>query len=241
MTNEQYENWKDFSRRMARTCFGHLRMRPSKQWVIEQVEDWFDGFDERDIPCIRSWDHSDDYPEGHDFYRKRFRTACWYCVQKGLPIGSSKMCHCENGNIYDYARPNCIGDRMSSHWDEIERGRYFCPACRHDDCRTRYPFYEQSCPKCDRGCRCDEVDQIAHEQWQEQWAAPVQCCIRAGLDMASEPSMGVIGFTAGDLRRMYPEGVPAWIFPPNERLRYWGTDKLNGTFAALPDDAGVVL
>lgn len=39
----------------------------------------------------------------------------------------------------------------------------------------------------------------------------VSCCIRAGLDMASAPSAGVIGFTVGDLRRMYPEGNPPWV------------------------------
>ncbi|WP_125901022.1 hypothetical protein [Methylobacterium indicum] len=39
----------------------------------------------------------------------------------------------------------------------------------------------------------------------------VSCCIRAGLDMAAEPSAGVVGFTVGDLRRMYPLGLPAWV------------------------------
>lgn len=40
----------------------------------------------------------------------------------------------------------------------------------------------------------------------------MRCCIRAGLDMAAEPSGGVLGFTAGDVRAMYPEGVPEWMF-----------------------------
>lgn len=75
----------------------------------------------------------------------------------------------------------------------------------------------------------------------ERWMGPAMCCVRAGLDMASEPSAGVVGFTAGDLRRMYPEGVPDWVIPPGERLKYWLSDKLNGTFAELPDDAGIVL
>lgn len=39
----------------------------------------------------------------------------------------------------------------------------------------------------------------------------VSCCVRAGLDLAAGPSAGVIGFTVGDLRRMYPLGLPAWI------------------------------
>lgn len=51
----------------------------------------------------------------------------------------------------------------------------------------------------------------AFEWWEEQWVTPVTCCIRAGLDMASAPSAGVVGFTVGDLKRMYPEGIPAWV------------------------------
>lgn len=39
----------------------------------------------------------------------------------------------------------------------------------------------------------------------------IACCVRAGLDMASDPSGGVVGYTVGDLRRMYPEGLPGWL------------------------------
>jgi hypothetical protein len=90
-------------------------------------------------------------------------------------------------------------------------------------------------------CRCDEVDFLAYEQFSDQWLGPVRCCIRAGIDFACEPSAGVLGFTAGTVRRMYPDGVPDWVFPPDERLHYWLTDKVNGTFAELPDEAQVVL
>jgi len=59
----------------------------------------------------------------------------------------------------------------------------------------------------------------------------VSCCIRAGLDVASAPSGGVVGFTVGDLRRMYPDGLPEWVIagydPP--------------ITAETPDDAGVWL
>ncbi len=45
-----------------------------------------------------------------------------------------------------------------------------------------------------------------------QWCGPIRCCLRAGLDLASPaPTSGVVGFTAGDLRRMYQEGVPDWV------------------------------
>ena len=41
------------------------------------------------------------------------------------------------------------------------------------------------------------------------------CCIRAGLDMAAEPTGGVVGFTKGSIEQMYPEGVPNWITHPD--------------------------
>jgi hypothetical protein len=50
-----------------------------------------------------------------------------------------------------------------------------------------------------------------YRRWDELWACRVQCCIRAGLDLASEPSAGVLGFEICDLRRMYRNNIPAWI------------------------------
>jgi hypothetical protein len=46
---------------------------------------------------------------------------------------------------------------------------------------------------------------------EDQWYGPVRCCLRAGLDLASAPSAGVVGFTAGDLFNMYPDGLPEWL------------------------------
>lgn len=39
----------------------------------------------------------------------------------------------------------------------------------------------------------------------------LHCCVRAGLDMASKQSGGVIGFNKADILRMYPSGVPHWV------------------------------
>lgn len=50
-----------------------------------------------------------------------------------------------------------------------------------------------------------------YEPFGNRFLKQVQCCIRAGLDMASAPSAGVLGFTVGDLRRMYPLGLPSWV------------------------------
>jgi hypothetical protein len=39
----------------------------------------------------------------------------------------------------------------------------------------------------------------------------ITAIIRASLDVAVKPSAGVGGFTVGDLRKMYPEGLPEWV------------------------------
>lgn len=125
------------------------------------------------------------------------------------------------------------------NWDhtepsEDERSRWphycMCVASHMDDIQEYHVPDYWALPEGDRG---DEII--------EKWMGPARCCVRAGLDMACEPSAGVVGFTAGDIRRMYPDGVPDWVFPPGERLHYWLSDEINGTFAELPDDAGVVL
>lgn len=79
----------------------------------------------------------------------------------------------------------------------------------------------------------------AFRRWEERVVAPFECCVRAGLDMAAEPSAGVAGFTVGDLRRMYPEGVPEWIlaaFAPRK-----GRALSRRQWDRSPDSAGVWL
>lgn len=63
------------------------------------------------------------------------------------------------------------------------------------------------------------------------WTSPVSCCVHAGLDVVAEPSAGVVGFDVGDLRRMYPEGLPDWVAA-------WFTDPIT---ADTPDAQGVWL
>jgi hypothetical protein len=68
--------------------------------------------------------------------------------------------------------------------------------------------------------------------WDEQWISPVRCCIRAGLDVASNPSRyGVVGFTIGDIRKMYPQGIPQWIAD-----QFVGADDKPVNFSACADD-----
>jgi len=56
---------------------------------------------------------------------------------------------------------------------------------------------------------CDR--ERAYEKAEERWCGAAQACLRAGLDVACSPSAGVTGFTAGDIRVMFPEGVPDWV------------------------------
>jgi hypothetical protein len=54
-------------------------------------------------------------------------------------------------------------------------------------------------------------DERKAEKWDDLWLTRVNCCLRAGLDLASLPSAGVVGFEVCDLRRMYRGNIPAWI------------------------------
>lgn len=76
----------------------------------------------------------------------------------------------------------------------------------------------------------EDARRHAEERWMEQWGSAVSCCIRAGLDVVAEPSMGVLGFTLGDLRKMYPAGIPQWV-----------VDWFDGDVREDPDETGVWL
>ena len=44
-----------------------------------------------------------------------------------------------------------------------------------------------------------------------EFGSAIMCCIRAGFDVAIEPSAGVLGFDMGDIRAMFPEGFPPYV------------------------------
>jgi len=58
-----------------------------------------------------------------------------------------------------------------------------------------------------------------------------RCCIRAGFDVAVSQSAGVLGFTAGDLRRMYNGVVQDWTTSLD----------LDTPFEQIPDDEHIWL
>jgi hypothetical protein len=222
MTPEQYDRWKDFAVRMARTCWTN-RNRPSRDWIVEQVAEVFGQLDPKDIVSIKDWDNSEPYPEGHPYYRRTYRRPCWHC--KTPPRKPDCPYRCEDAAIFDYAHAAYMCDWMTEWEDFI-----------YDDWQ-RYATVKEA-------RRIEAAREPDYEHLRaliDKWANPVGSCIRAGLDCASAPSAGVLGFTAGDIRRMYPEGVPEWVFSPDKRLVFWPSGELDGFFEELPDDAGVVL
>jgi hypothetical protein len=68
---------------------------------------------------------------------------------------------------------------------------------------------------------CDYVDERLSEHYHTKYTtdkekgnrflAQVRACVRAGFDVAVEPSAGVIWFTVGDLRSIFPNGLPEWV------------------------------
>ena len=175
MTKEQFERWRDFALRMAKTCYsGKLRL-PSRKWIIERVTEFLDDM-EAYYPRIKDWD------------------SRW-----------------TDAGPREYP---CVSDSMI----EFEWNRMPWSVRRLDD----------------GGENAD-----AFTEARDRWFGPVNCCVRAGLDMASAPSAGVVGFTLGDLRKMYHEGIPEWIaegFRDNRGKPYTGK-----RLARLSDREGVWL
>lgn len=227
MTRKQYERWKDFAKRMARTCFWGRR-RPTSKWIVEVVDDWFSSYDDREqLFTVHDWDNSGPFKDRRREYYKSYCGCGGARFKLGYPDPKCRECR-GSGIHYAFQTGSLMCDDVSQFLDGYEPHQR-CRACRDRS------------PRRNLECDCDDIESMAREQWADQWGGPVRCCIRAGLDMAVAPSAGVVGFTAGDLRRMYPRGVPKWVMPPDERLHYWLSDEINGTFAELPDIAGIVL
>jgi hypothetical protein len=211
MTPEQYDRWQDFAIRMARTCFKR-NCRPYSYDIIDAVEDFFacvegGGFeyDSETVLLIRDWDNCDPYPEGHRFHRVDRTGPCGCCYHDGYMSGKNPpRADCEHcggtGLRKHYLEPMCVPDVLSES------------------------FYEQWIPSYRR------IPDEHYQEARDQWAGPIECCLRAGLGAAIDggSGMGVMGFTAGDIRRMYPEGVPDWI------ARQWDDGETIGAKAVCP-------
>ena len=212
MTPEQFAIWKDFALRMARTCFDKRR-RPDAKWIAENVEDFLDGLSEEDIFTIKDWDNSGRYED----QRREYSTS--YCSCEGRryrnegnrPLDDCPECH-GRGVHKDFQRGPLICDSLTEWKDEAI---YYS---------LRSLCTDRELARLDRYRECVDHDFSRCGYWEEaydelerriidHWADPVACCVRAGLGAAVKggSGMGVLGFTAGEIRKMYPDGVPEFV------------------------------
>lgn len=188
MNLEQYERWKDFAVRMAKTAFKNDR-RPDAAWILERVEDAFSSldFEPRWVEVIESWDHNADNTE-HFSYVCDWLTDL--CYEDSDHPGFWWIKRLKDGQRPTQRKgedPDLWWQRRDAHEAEYDK--------RLDRWDEKY----------------EDRDTMAHDRFEDDWYGPVRCCLRAGLDLACEPSAGVLGFTVGTLREMYPEGIPGWI------------------------------
>lgn len=171
MTPEQYDRWKDFALRLGAVWVSARRTKPSRAWVREQIEFFFEVYmDAEQATAIGSWDDTD--------------MSC---------------------SVADLIETIVMNERP--------------PFLKFDEEHERYEH--------------------RREAWLRRWVNPITGSIRAGLDVACKPSGGVVGFTVGHLRKMYPEGIPDWVATPDPPFR--GDDGEPIDLRTRPDDESVWL
>lgn len=146
MSPEQYERWKDFTRRMVPIAVSARKRSPSRADVLANIEFFFECRMDPDEEWRRVQD--------------------WDSTEPSVDFPHS------NFNVSDHIK---------------DLAEHFIPGYWGID------------------------SDLGYERASERYLSPVQACIRSGLDVAVAPSAGVAGFRIGDLRRMYPEGVPEWV------------------------------
>ena len=100
---------------------------------------------------------------------------------------------------YDFHYPHII------NWDNCERSEKR-DIYGHTHPLASYPCDFMSTFLWDAGLE-DE-----HGEYTGKVGRAVNCCIRAAMDVAVAPSAGVVGYTIGDLRRMWaPRPLPSWV------------------------------
>lgn len=226
MTQEQFDRWKDFSLRMSVVAIGGARWQRE---LRRHLEECFAMFDCDNFGCpfetIKDWYRSGPYPDGRRESRKS------YCICNGERFmnQSRPLESCKEchgtGLHYDFVTGGLVCDRVSEYLWDERLER----------------------EKEDRHGNTEIVE--------TKLGTAISCCLRAGLDVAVSPSAGVCGFTAGDIRKMYPEGVPDWVrsfFQEGELVSLYETNidgifrqethgRDDRTFEQLPDEQAVWL
>lgn len=195
LTREQFDRWKDLACRMARTWYPDGVSDPYvgpalPYWDPKQLTFWPLDAPKRHGEPKSSKDHVIECVE--EFFDLIFRHKEWYLV-----ISYDHSDAYPDGPHYGHRTPPPVCDKireMAENWNPwYWRARY------QDDPEPELPYEHQE----------DYVP--LYEDADEIWVQPIDVCVRASLDMVGEMSAGVVGFTAGDVRALYPEGMPRWL------------------------------
>ncbi len=224
MNRQQHGRWHDFARRMATTAFVG-RQRPDAVWIAGEVEDLLAWLDRPTTRKLRSWDGE----KGVDGMY-----LCDWMSERCSDLFDQFVAFRRYRPPEGQAPPD-PPKRLG--WDHPETRRVYAVQEHH---ATRYAEKADAWDDRDYEQLVGySREMLAFRQFEAQWWGPVACCIRAGLDVACEPSGGVLGFDLGDLRRMYPEGVPDWL------AKGWadpeGQPLTPEAFRSQPETAGIWL
>ena len=79
MEGDKLNRWKDFSYRMARTCY-RRRKSPSFTWILEALDQVFEYVKEEGVNCFVSWDEvTDETTEALcDWFQEVIEYEVWY-------------------------------------------------------------------------------------------------------------------------------------------------------------------
>lgn len=131
--------------------------------------------------------------------RSRRPSGAWVLEQVTEFIDGYADDHME---IQDWdSRPDYICDAFADFEHDATPGFWFEEDPRAEDQELPEGWEE----------RAEERAELARQRWQAQFMGPVACCVRAGLDMATVITGGVVGFTVGNLRAMFPGGIPEYV------------------------------
>jgi hypothetical protein len=136
---------------------------------------------------------------------KQYRRLCSFALRMTHVIDHHyrKDCRSLVREVLEDMSEDCwsgIHYKNLNDWDYNEHGSYLCdffnPAGGLAD---RHPYLCRNRPAPDG-------------TWDTRLLNCVSSCIRAAFDVAVSPSAGVVGFTVGDLRKMWnPKPIPQWV------------------------------
>lgn len=178
--------------------------------------------------------------------------AEWVEDQVSNFLGSIHELHIGSISGWDDSDPYPEGHQF--HWMQpngwVARAPYLCDEMSEWEWEGRADIRltEAQAEALDAADDADDLD-AKNTLWEsivETWFGPVRACVRAAVDVACKDGPGVVNYlTAGDIRQMYPEGVPDWFTGGTDHRWFegplGGPLRENGTFGDMADDTPLAL